>query len=395
MSMRRAIAALVAAAGLAWLSTPPSDAAPAARPAPRGDQLVCGSASAGYAACAAHVQTDSRTARAAATIAFTTGLTPAQLTTAYGPFGSGHPLVAIVDAYANPNAAADLATYRTQFGLGTAPFTQVNQTGGAITTVAANVGWGQEEMLDLDMVAAICPQCSILYVGASSASFADLGTAVKTAAGLGATVISNSYGAKEFAGEAAYTQWNITGVAVTVASGDSGYGVQYPAAAAGVIAVGGTTLKLTAAGKRSSETVWSGAGSGCSAYIAKPTWQTDKSCAKRAVADVAAVADPATGVAVYDSYGSTAGANWFVFGGTSVATPIVGAIFARDVVTAAPGNPAKGLYTNRSGLFDVTSGKNGTCTTKASTATAYLCTGSVGYDGPTGNGSPKGVVAPF
>ena len=392
MSMRRAIAAVVAAAGLAWLSTSPSDAATPVPVPARGDHLVCGSAAPGFAACAAHVQTDSRTARAAATAAFTTGLTPAQLQTAYGPFGTGAPLVAIVDAYASPNAAADLAAYRAQFGLGTAPFTQVNQTGGAITSVTANVGWAQEEMLDLEMVAAVCPQCSILYVGASSASFGDLGTAVQTAAGLGAKVISNSYGSKEFSGEAAYTQWNVPGVAVTVAAGDAGYGVEFPAAAAGVVAVGGTTLKLTAAGKRSAETVWSGAGSGCSAYVAKPSWQTDRSCAKRAVADVAAVADPATGVAVYDSYGATSGAGWYVFGGTSVATPIVGAIFARDGVGATP---AKGLYSARSGLFDVTSGKNGTCTTKTSTATAYLCTGSVGYDGPTGNGTPNGVVAPF
>jgi subtilase family serine protease len=390
MSMRRAIVAVGVAAGLAWLSTPPSDAATSTPLPARGDHLVCGSAAPGYAACDAHVQTDQRTARAAATVSYTTGITPAQLQSVYGPFGTGAPLVAVVDAYASPNAAADLAAYRTQFGLGTATFTQVNQTGGAITSVTGNTGWGQEEMLDLEMVSAVCPQCSILYVGASSASFADLGQAVTTAAGLGAKVISNSYGAKEFSGEAAYTQWNIPGVAVTVASGDAGYGVQYPAAAAGVIAVGGTTLKLTA-GKRSSETVWSGAGSGCSAYIIKPSWQTDRSCAKRTVADVAAVADPATGVAVYDSYGSTAG-SWYVFGGTSVATPIVGAIFARDGVTATP---AKGLYTNKAGLFDVTSGKNGTCTTRTSTATAYLCTGSVGYDGPTGNGTPNGVVAPF
>jgi subtilase family serine protease len=392
MSMRRAIAAVIAAAGLAWLSTPPSDAVtPTAAPV-RGDHLVCGTAAVGYAACAAHVQTDQRTARAAATAAFTTGLTPAALQSVYGPFGTGAPLVAVVDAYASPNAAADLAAYRTKFGLGTATFTQVNQTGGAITTVTANVGWGQEEMLDLEMVAAVCPQCSILYVGASSASFPDLGTAVQTAAARGAKVISNSYGAGEFASETAYTQWNVPGVAVTVASGDVGYGVEFPAASAGVIAVGGTTLKLTTAGKRASETVWTGSGSGCSAYIAKPAWQTDKSCTRRTVTDVAAVADPATGVAVYDSYGSTGGLNWYVFGGTSVATPIVGAIFARDGITATP---AKGLYTAKSGLYDVASGKNGTCTTKTVTATAYLCTGSVGYDGPTGNGTPNGVVAPF
>jgi subtilase family serine protease len=209
---------------------------------------------------------------------------------------------------------------------------------------------------------------------------------VTTAKNRGAKVISNSYGATEFSGETSWTQWNIPGVAVTVSSGDAGYGVEFPAASAGVVAVGGTTLTLNADGSRASETAWSGAGSGCSAYIAKPSWQSDRGCARRTVADVAAVADPSTGVAVYDSYGSKNGANWYVFGGTSVAAPVVGAIFARDGVAASP---ATSLYGNAGLLYDVTSGSNGTCTT------TYLCTAGSGYDGPTGNGAPNGNTAPF
>lgn len=400
MSMRRAVAAVVVAVGIAWLSTPPSHAAalaprPGPAPAARGDHLVCGSAPVGYASCAAHVQTDKRTGRPAVTSWYTTGITPAQLQSVYGPFGTGAPLVAVVDAYASPAAASDLAVYRAQFGLGTAPFTQVDQKGSTsgLRAVTANLGWAQEEMLDLEMVAAVCPQCSILYVGAASPSFADLGAAVQTAARLGAKVISNSYGAAEWKGETAYLQWNVKGVAVTVATGDDGYGAEFPAASSGVIAVGGTTLTLTDAGTRASETVWSGAGSGCSAYIAKPAWQNDKGCAKRTIADVSAVADPGTGVAVYDSYGATAGSDgWYVFGGTSAAAPIVGAIIARDGVAATP---AKSLWTARAALYDVASGRNGTCTTRTVTTTAYLCTGAAGYDGPSGNGAPNGRTSPF
>jgi subtilase family serine protease len=325
-----------------------------------------------------------------ATTTYQSGYTPAQLRQAYGLNGlSSSTVVAVVDAYAHPNAAADLAVYRTQFGLGAANLTQYNQTGGSISTVGADVGWGQEEMLDLEMVSAICPTCPIIYVGANSASFADLGAAVNTAVAKGAKVVSNSYGAGEFRGATSYAgPYNHPGVAITVSSGDSGYGVQVPAAFNTVTAVGGTNLKLDGAGNRVSETVWSGAGSGCSAYVTKPSWQHDTKCSRRTVADVAAVADPATGVAVYDSYGSTGGANWYVFGGTSVAAPIIGAVYALSGSTS--GIPAQLSYTNASALFDVTSGTN----TRRCRA-GYLCSGATGYDGPTGNGTPNGSLLPF
>lgn len=230
------------------------------------------------------------------------------------------------------------------------------------------------------------PSCHIIYVGANSASFNDLAAAVDTAARLGANVISNSYGGSEFSTEATIaSHYNHSGVAITVSSGDSGYGVQIPAAFNTVTAVGGTTLTLNTNGTRVSETVWSGAGSGCSAYITKPTWQLDTLCANRTVADVAAVADPATGVAVYDSYGSHRGANWYVFGGTSVAAPIIGAVYALSGNTA--GVPASLAYAKAGSLFDVTSGSNGSC------GGTYLCTGGSGYDGPTGNGTPNGAGA--
>ena len=152
---------------------------------------VCSHAATGFAACDAHVRTDANLTPLATTT-YQSGYSPTQLRHAYGLTGTTGPLVAIVDAFASPNAAADLASYRTQFGLGPATLTQVNQTGGSISSVRSDVGWGQEEMLDLEMVSAVCPACPILYVGANSASFNDLAAAVNTAAARGAKVISNS-----------------------------------------------------------------------------------------------------------------------------------------------------------------------------------------------------------
>jgi subtilase family serine protease len=390
---RRVVVLALAATALATLPAVTGSASAAPADTTRGEQRVCAHAPTGVAACDAHVRT--RGAKPDATTSFQSGYTPAQLRSAYGLTAlSGTTTVAVVDAYAHPSAAADLDVYRQQFGLGTADLTQFNQDGGPIDTVSGNTGWGQEEMLDLEMVSAICPTCPIIYVGANSASFADLAKAMNTAENKGAKVVSNSYGAAEFNGETTYASaYSHTGVAITVSSGDSGYGAQVPAAFNTVTAVGGTTLKLTN-GLRSSETVWSGAGSGCSAYISKPSWQKDSSCSRRTIADVAAVADPATGVAVYDSYGSTGGANWYVFGGTSVAAPIIGGIYGLTGASTA-GTPTTLAYTNKANLFDVTSGSNGRCVRGKNTAAAYLCTGVVGYDGPTGNGTPNGSLAPF
>ena len=167
---------------------------------------------------------------------------------------------------------------------------------------------------------------------------------------------------------------------------DGGFGVEYPAASRFVTAVGGTTLRLDAAGSRLSETAWSGAGSGCSAFETKPSWQADAGCARRTVADVSAVADPATGVSVFDTQGFQGQKGWFVVGGTSASAPLVAGVYA------LAGNAAATLYgsfpyANAASLFDVTSGSNGAC------APAYLCTAAAGYDGPTGLGAPSGTGA--
>ncbi len=165
---------------------------------------------------------------------------------------------------------------------GTTRQTIVNQTGGT-RPPKTNVGWAQETALDLDMVSTMCPNCKILLVQASSASYANLGAAVNYAASQGAHVISNSYGGCENGSSGYDTYYNHAGVAVTASTGDSGYGAQFPATSEWVIAAGGTSLTMSNTTRGWSETVWSGGGSGCSKVYAKPAWQHDRyTCAPAA-----------------------------------------------------------------------------------------------------------------
>ena len=307
---------------------------------------------------------------------------------AISPVAGASATVAIVDAYDDRTAASDLAAYRSYFGLppcGSGCFTKVNQYGLQSGYPRPNSSWAQEISLDLDMVSAICPNCKILLVEARSSSLADLGTAVKYAASVpGVVAISNSYGGSEWSGETSYEDYyNHPGKAVTASSGDNGYGVEFPAASRYVTAVGGTSLNQLSntGGRNATEAAWSGAGSGCSAYIPKPTWQTDASCGNRSVADVSAVADPNTGVWVYYSGG------WYVFGGTSVASPIIASVYALAGNTATVANGSSSYAAPTGSLNDVTSGTNGSC------GGSYLCTARSGYDGPTGNGTPSGAGA--
>ncbi|CAG6396283.1 Putative Ig domain-containing protein [Actinacidiphila cocklensis] len=335
------------------------------------------------------------------------GITPNATPSGYGPtdLQSAYALpssagagatVAIVDAQDDPSAEADLATYRSQYGLAACTtangcFKKVNQTGGT-SYPSADSGWAGEISLDLDMVSAVCPQCHILLVEATSASMDDLGTAVNEAVTLGAKYVSNSYGGSEDSSDTtADTQYfNHPGVAITVSSGDSGYGAEYPASSRYVTAVGGTSLSRASGTTRGwSEKVWGsttgdGAGSGCSAYDAKPSWQTDTGCTRRTVADVSAVADPATGLAVYDSYQAS---GWQVYGGTSASSPIIASVYALAGTPAAGSTPASYPYAHTSALNDVTTGTNGSC------GSSYLCTAKAGYDGPTGLGTPNGTAA--
>ncbi|WP_052434333.1 S53 family peptidase [Streptacidiphilus melanogenes] len=325
------------------------------------------------------------------------GYGPSDLRSAYNIAANGGAgqTVAIVDAYNDPKAGADMAAYRAKYGLpgctkATGCFKQVSQTGSTTGLPGNNSGWAGEISLDLDMVSAIAPKAHIILVEAKTASMANLGASVNEAAKLGATEISNSYGGSESATDTSYdsTYFNHPGVAITASSGDSGYGVEYPAASKYVTAVGGTALNKASNSRGWSESVWStssteGAGSGCSAYDAKPTWQKDTGCAKRTVADVSAVADPATGVAVYQTFGAS---GWNVYGGTSVASPLIAAVYA-DAGAHTAAVPAADLYAHASALNDVTSGSTSSC------SPAYLCHAEPGYDGPTGLGTPNGLTA--
>ncbi|MEU6540565.1 S53 family peptidase [Streptomyces sp. NPDC047000] len=341
----------------------------------------------------------------AADAATPSGYGPTDLQSAYGltsaaaSNGSGE-TIAIVDAYNDPNAESDLATYRSYYGLSACTtangcFKKVSQTGSTTSLPTSDAGWSEEISLDLDMASAICPKCNILLVEATSATMANLGKAVNEAVTLGAKFVSNSYGGSESSSDSTYdtSYFNHPGVAITVSAGDSGYGAEYPAASRYVTSVGGTALsKATSTTRGWSETVWKtssteGTGSGCSAYDTKPTWQTDTGCTKRTISDVSAVADPATGVSVYDSYGVTAG--WYTFGGTSVSSPIIAGVYALAGTPSSSSYPASFPYAKAgtSALNDVTSGNNGSC------STTYLCTAQSGYDGPTGWGTPEGLTA--
>ncbi|MCL2551464.1 MAG: putative Ig domain-containing protein [Actinomycetia bacterium] len=326
------------------------------------------------------------------------GYGPTDLQSAYAlPSGGSGATVAIVDAQDDPNAESDLATYRSQYGLPACTtangcFKKVDQNGGT-SYPTADSGWAGEISLDLDMVSAVCPSCHILLVEATSASMSDLGISVNRAVTMGAKYVSNSYGGSESSSDTSYdsSYFNHPGVAITVSSGDSGYGVEYPAASQYVTSVGGTSLSRASGTSRGwTESVWGssaggeGAGSGCSSYDPKPSWQTDTGCSKRTVADVSAVADPNTGLAVYDSYGAS---GWQVYGGTSASSPIIASVYALAGTPASGTTPASYPYAHTGSLNDVTSGANGSC------SSSYLCTAKAGYDGPTGLGTPNGTAA--
>ena len=409
-----AFGAALALAGVAEASA--ATPAPATTPASAAHadyKAECAAHVSGRMHCDAYVRTDvkrhtqARGVHAAASSV--SGFGPSDLQSAYNlasaaaSKGAGE-TIAIVDAYNDPTAESDLATYRSQYGLAACSTAGgclkiVSQTGSSTSLPSDDTSsddWSGEVSLDLDMVSATCPLCNIDLVEANSTSDADLGAAVNEAVALGAKYISNSYGGSENSSETSEdsSYYNHPGVVVTASSGDSGYGVEYPAASPYVTSVGGTSLKADSSTSRGwSESVWStssteGTGSGCSAYESQPSWQASlglSGCSNRIVADVSAVADPATGVAVYDSDLNNGG--WNVYGGTSASSPIIAATYALAGTPGSSDTPASYPYSNPSALNDVTSGSTSTCTP------SFLCTAQTGYDGPTGLGTPNGTAA--
>ncbi|WP_043665077.1 S53 family peptidase [Streptomyces xylophagus] len=381
---------------------------------------VCGTARPGYARClsrlrpgAAHKKAATATPDGAASLP--AGYGPADLQSAYGlgpaiAAGGGTGMtVAVVDAYDDPTAEADLAVYRSTYGLppcttANGCFTKTNQSGAASPLPVANGSWAVETSLDLQAASAACPACHITLVEGDSASLPALAAAENTAVALGANAVSNSYSAAENSTTSTYASaYDHPGVAITASSGDSGYqlAAPFPADLPTVTAVGGTTLTpATSTARGWSETAWalnakgSAAGSACSAWFDKPSWQHDTACPGRTVADVSADADPATGYAVYDTtpnpYGITPG--WFIVGGTSASSPFIAGVYALAGNTGQIDDASR-LYARRRHLHDIsggsvsTKGENQDCPT-----TSYLCTALSGYDAPTGLGSPNGTA---
>ncbi len=324
------------------------------------------------------------------------GLGPPDLASAYRIPTTNDPgaTIALIEAYGYPTLEADLAAYRAQYNLppctvASGCLTIVNGSGQTTPLPAAPPAqddWTTETALDVDMASAGCPMCKILVIQATNDHGSGLVSGNDTAATLGATVISNSWGGPESASQDSH--YTHDGIAIFASTGDNGYetqGASYPAASPRVIAVGGTSLMPAPTTARGwTEMAWDGGGSACSTQAAKPAWQTSDACAFRMTADVSAVGDPATGVAVYNN------GRWGIVGGTSASSPLVAAIYANTHHNAEIGEYA---YKNMDLFFDVAAGTNGTCDT-------ILCKAGVGWDGPTGVGSPNaaglnGATAPM
>ncbi len=362
------------------------------------------------------------------------GYSPLQLQSAYQlPSASAGNLqtVAVIAPYDDPNVASDLATYRSQFGELPCPqtqslstlacFTEINEAGALITTgsgtaPAASPSWALTTSAQLDAVSAVCPNCRLLLVEVNSAAITDLGAGVEQAISNGADVVTIGADQPETTEDPTWdgAYFQHPGVAITAAAGLGGFQTtsqNYPAASQYVTAVGGTTLTpagtgtctTTTAGLRGwCESVWNDSygatASGCSVYDSEPPWQksgipaADTGCGSlRTVADVAADADPATGIAVFDSgEGDWQGGTGV--GGTAVAAAIVAGVYALAGTPQAADYPAEYPYEHPSGLNDITTGSN-TTATNPTCSPAYLCTAGTGYDGPTGLGSPAGTAA--
>lgn len=324
------------------------------------------------------------------------GLTPKDIRAAYHLPASKKKdkkqTIAIVDAYDNARVEQDLATYRKVFHLPKCTtanhcFRKVDQRGGKRYPEGDPFGWAVEIALDVEAVSAACPRCRILLVEADEPSIESIGAAVNTAVRLGATVVSNSYGGDEFAGMTAVGRRYYTHpkVAIVASSGDYGFtAASFPAVLKTTWAVGGTLLRKTKK-HHWTEDAWNGSGSGCSAYIAKPSVQKDKHCSMRTVADVSAAAYSRDGgLAIYDTYGLGPDNGWLVVGGTSLSAPLISGMIGLRGNAATAAQPSY-AYHHRSGLRDVVGGTNGSC------GRDYLCTGVKGYDAPTGLGSPRGL----
>ncbi len=337
--------------------------------------------------------------------------------------------IAIVDELNDSSIIADANAYSAQYSL-----PQFNATGGPTMTVvkdtdlgsvgsAAGTGVGYETSLDVEMVHAMAPKANILLVevpasGTVANEFAQLLEGVQYAAKQpGVVAVSLSYGYPESSiGNSNVVALNNTyltsgaasKVVVTVSTGD-GSTPLFPATSPNVVAVGGTSLYLSA-GTYGHETAWGGlandgaGGGGPSTNFLAPTFQSANGVtlsSKRTVPDISMEADPATAVSVYDSFDAGRGDPWTAFGGTSVAAPLTaGVIGLAQQLRSASGKTIlnsvqldSAIYqaynsTSASTYFhDITLGNNSNVNSRGkTTVTGYSAT--KGYDEATGIGSP-------
>ena len=364
--MSRIVSFFVAFAFVVSLAPHSSAADGRARP-------VCPHVSAGRMRCLAEM-------RPAATPA---GLSPARVKSAYrfttDPRAGEGETVAVVAAYNDPHAEADLNAFSKRFGLpsctrSTGCFRKVDETGRTNRFPVTEAGWALEISMDVQWVHAIAPSAKILLVEADDPTMTHLMRAVDYAKGH-ARYVSNSWGGPEFSTQRNY-DGHFTGATFFFSSGDDGAGAEYPTSSPKVISVGGTSL-----GANNSETGWSGSGGGCSHYEQAAPAQASFSqiapmgCGgRRATPDLALVADPSPGVAVYDSTPFDGTQGWFTLGGTSASAPIA----AGHAATTHKAVTASTIYGSSLRFRDITSGNNG-----------YPC--RTGFDMVTGRGSWLGA----
>jgi subtilase family serine protease len=259
------------------------------------------------------------------------GWTPSELQTRYGLTsylgqGSGT-AVAVIEAGDDNTAVSDVGKYRTEFGLGTASITKYNEDGqqSNYPPNCSDYGWCLETALDIEMISASCPDCTIDLMEAKG-GISDFEKAEASAVKLGARILSNSwicYGSDN-CGDANFPKYfKHKGTIYLASSGDSGENdVGAPSVLDTVVAVGGT--QLAKSGSTYSETPWSGAGGGCGNPVTEPKWQNNPDCSYRSVSDVSAEAGCSPGVAEYASQYS----GWLDVCGTSVASPLLGGVYA-------------------------------------------------------------------
>lgn len=332
------------------------------------------------------------------------GFSPAMLAAAYGynpDAGTKTQLVAIVDWHNDPNALSDLNHFDTTYGLPketATSFRKVNQNGTPSPLPPNDQDAAGEIALDIEAVRGVCHTCRILLVEATAPNTTDTAAALNTAVRMGATEISNSYGAPEApTAPAILAGYNHPGVVITASTGDQGwYGwteangsgstaqaadaAYFPSTDPTVVGVGGTRLYVdSTTGDRGDEYVWNeedvadgawivdgldngATGGGCSTVFAAEPWQAHTSTypsfgckGKRSAADISAVGDPGSGFDVYLTYG---GSGWTTIGGTSLSSPVIAAMYALAGGGHGAAYPASTLYVNArlhpSSVYDVT-----------------------------------------